>query len=88
MERVCCEEVFVGALAFCHAEGQGWVELISLEEEVPTGTEQFIYAMDCFTVDPMLGKRISVFAVISRKTREIIQLAITELRPENVSGSS
>jgi hypothetical protein len=31
------------------------------------------------TVDPMLGKRSSVLAVISHKTREIIQLAITEL---------
>ena len=39
---------------------------------------QFIYAMDFFTVDTMLGKRFYVFAVISHKTREIIQFAITE----------
>ena len=39
---------------------------------------QFIYAMDFLTVDTMLGKRFYVFAVISHKTREIIQFAITE----------
>ena len=32
---------------------------------------QFIYAMDFFTVDTMLGKRFYVFAVISHKTREM-----------------
>ena len=37
-----------------------------------------IYAMDFLTVDTMLGKRYYVFAVISHKTREIVQLAITE----------
>jgi putative transposase len=39
---------------------------------------QFIYAMDFFTVDTMLGKRLYVFAIISHKTREIKQFAITE----------
>ena len=34
--------------------------------------------MDFFTVDTMLGKRFYVFAMISHKTREIIQFAITE----------
>ena len=40
------------------------------------------------TVDTMLGKRVHIFAGISHKTREIMQFAITELRPENLSGSS
>ena len=39
---------------------------------------RFVYAMDFFTVDTMLGKRFYVFAMISHKTREIIQFAITE----------
>jgi putative transposase len=39
---------------------------------------QSIYAMDFLTVDTMLGKRFYVFAVISHKTREIVQFAITE----------
>jgi transposase InsO family protein len=39
---------------------------------------QFIYAMDFFTVDTMLGKRFYVFAIISHKTREIVRFAITE----------
>jgi len=39
---------------------------------------RFIYAMDFFTVDTMLGKRFYVFAIISHKTREIIQFSITE----------
>jgi len=34
--------------------------------------------MDFFTVDTMLGKRFYVFALISHKTREGIQFAITE----------
>ena len=34
--------------------------------------------MDFFTVDSVLGKRFYVFAIISHKTREIIQFAITE----------
>jgi len=34
--------------------------------------------MDFFTVDTMLGKRLYAFAIISHKTREIIQCAITE----------
>ncbi len=39
---------------------------------------QVIYAIDFLTVDTMLGKRFYVFAIISHKTREIIQCAITE----------
>ncbi len=39
---------------------------------------QFIYAMDFFTVDTMLGKRFYVFAIISHKTREIVRFAVTE----------
>jgi putative transposase len=42
---------------------------------------QFIYAMDFLTVDTMLGKRFYVFAAILHKTREIVQFAVTELRP-------
>jgi transposase InsO family protein len=34
--------------------------------------------MDFFTVDSVLGKRLYVFAIISHKTREIIQFAVTE----------
>jgi transposase InsO family protein len=34
--------------------------------------------MDFLTVDTMLGKRFHVFAVISHKTREIVQFAMTE----------
>jgi len=43
-----------------------------------TAQIQSIYAMDFFTVDSVLGKRFYVFAIISHKTREIIQFAITE----------
>jgi hypothetical protein len=39
---------------------------------------RFIYAMNFFTVDTMLGKLSYVFAIVSHKTREIIQFAITE----------
>jgi transposase InsO family protein len=43
-----------------------------------TAQIQSIYAMDFFTVDTMLGRRFYVFAIISHKTREIIQFSITE----------
>jgi len=49
---------------------------------------RFIYAMDFLTVDTMLGRRFKVFAIISHKTREIIQFAITELLPGSLSASS
>jgi hypothetical protein len=39
---------------------------------------QFIYVLDFPAVDTMLGKRFYVFKVISHKTREIVQFAITE----------
>ena len=50
----------------------------------PTGWAQFlrtniasIFAMDCFTVDTILGQRYYVHFVIRHATREIVQWAIT-----------
>jgi putative transposase len=43
-----------------------------------TAQMQSIYAMDFVTVDTLLGKQRYVFAIISHKTREIVQFAVTE----------